>query len=60
MDFQLKDVAQNVGLKPAQVGGLIYLLLQGSIDNQDLIRRTGLSRSILTDFKKRIASFLAK
>ncbi|PIS15423.1 hypothetical protein COT63_00020 [Candidatus Shapirobacteria bacterium CG09_land_8_20_14_0_10_38_17] len=60
MDFQLKDVAQNVGLKPAQVGGLIYLLLQGSIDNQDLIRRTGLSRSILTDFKKSIASFLAK
>jgi len=41
MDLQIKNIAKNLGLKPAQVEGLICLLLQGPIDNQDLIRRTG-------------------
>ena len=60
MDLQIKDIVKNLGLKPAQIEGLIYLLLQGPIDNQNLIRRTGLPKSILVDFKKAIASFLAK
>ena len=60
MDLQIKDIAKNLGLKPAQVEGLTYLLLQGPIDNQDLIRGTGLSKSILVDFKRAVASFLAK
>ena len=60
MDLQIKNIAKNLGLKPAQGEGLIYLLLQGPIDNQDLIRRTGLSKLILVDFKRAIASFLAK
>jgi len=60
MDLQIKNIAKNLDLKPAQVEGLVYLLLQEPIDNQDLIRRTGLSKSILTDFKKAMVSFLAK
>jgi len=60
MVLQIEDITQNLGLKPAQVEGLIYFLLQGPIDNQDLIRRTGLSKSILVDFKRAIASFLVK
>jgi len=60
MDLQIKDIVKNLGLKPAQIEGLIYLLLQGPIDNQNLIRRTGLPKSILVDFKRVIASFLVK
>jgi len=58
MVLQIGDIAKKLGLKPAQIKGLTYLLLQGPIDNQDLIRRTGLSKSILVDFKRAIASFL--
>ena len=60
MDLQIKNITKNLDLKPAQIEGLIYLLLQGPIDNQDLIRKTGLPKSILIDFKKAISSFLTK
>jgi len=57
----LKDVeflARQTGLKPAQAEGLIYLFLGPPISNQDLLITTGLSKSILDNFRARIGGYL--
>lgn len=56
-----KDIdllAKQTGLKPAQVEGLIYLFFDSPISNQDLLITTGLSKSILDDFRARIGKYL--
>ncbi len=60
MGVDVNVIARRIGLKPAQAEGLIYLLLQGPVDNRDLLRTTGLPKSILADFKNEISPFLVK
>jgi 16S rRNA G966 N2-methylase RsmD len=56
-----KDIellAKQVGLKPAQAEGLIYLFSGSPISNQDLLTTTGLSKSVLDNFRARIGNYL--
>ena len=58
MKDSVDTIVEKVGLNPAQVEGLVSLLLQGPIDNQTLSINTGLAKSILDDFRKEIGIFL--
>ncbi len=53
----IEFLAKKVGLKPAQVEGLIYLLFQ-PVSNRDLLITTGLAKSILDDFRLGISDYL--
>ncbi len=57
-DF-LEKLAWEIGLTPREVEGLLFLLKE-PIENQELIRQTGLSKSILDDFRRFLSSYLEK
>ena len=57
-DF-LEKLAWEIGLTPREVEGLLFLLKE-PIENQELIRQTGLSKSILDDFRCFLSSYLEK
>ncbi len=57
-DF-LEELAQKSSLTPKEAEGLLFLLKK-PIENQELIRQTGLPKSILDDFRRFLSSYLEK
>ncbi|MGI6776111.1 MAG: bis-aminopropyl spermidine synthase family protein [Patescibacteria group bacterium] len=57
-DF-LEKLAGEVGLTPKEAEGLLFLFKE-PIENQKLIQETGLSKSILDDFRRFLSSYLEK
>ena len=57
-DF-LEKLARESDLTSKEVEGLLFLLKE-PIENQELIQKTGLSKSILDDFRRFLSSYLEK
>jgi len=60
MGLDIVAIALKVGLKPAEVEGLLALLKDGDQENRALLQTTGLSKSILDDFRRHLAPYLKK
>jgi len=60
MDLDIEAIALKVGLKRAEVEGLLALLKDGDKENRALLQITGLSKSILDDFRRHLAPYLKK
>jgi len=54
-------LAEKTGLKPAELKKVLLILAQeGPIENNQLVRKTGLAKSILKDLKQNLAFLLEK
>jgi predicted methyltransferase len=57
----LEEVSQKTGLRPQKIREILWFLYQNKrIENQELVRETGLPKSMIRDFLKNLQTLLKK